>query len=159
MTPGLMFFSLYFCKIIRKKKRKEWKREQGLREKEKFEWENNGITHTDWYSLHVLEPYVGISPSKINFISQRPKVHYRMDPCQPLWYVVQIFSCRVYSKKEIHINWLNPAFQLVSWFLSTFHLNLVSYKQECLSLFPFHLPHFIFLSFLKQWHHVLYSEC
>lgn len=72
------------------------------------------------------------------------------------------FSYRVYSKriffsnKEIYINWLNPAFQLVLWFLSTFHLNLISYKQECLSVFPFYLPHFIFLSFLKQWHCVLW---
>lgn len=90
--------------------------------------------------------------SQVNFIflvliiwharkAHRSKVHYRLDPCQPLWYVVQIFFCRMYGRRaffleEIHINCLISAFQLAPWFLSTIHLNLVSYKEECLSAFP-----------------------
>lgn len=73
-----------------------------------------------------------------------------MDPCQPLWYVVQIFSCRTYGKriffpeKEIYVNWLNWAFQLAPWFLFTLHLNLVSFLSKCRPVFPWHLTHFIF---------------
>lgn len=38
-----------------------------------------------------------------------------------------------------------PTYSVAQWFFSTIHLNLVFYKEECLSAFPCHLTHSIFL--------------
>lgn len=117
-----------------------------IKRKKKSIWERSGVTHTIASdSFHVLEPHWGLSSSPpVSFVSQvlitwhavdgqRPKVRYRMDPCQLIWCAVWIFSRRIYGKsiffpgkKTIHINWLISAFQLAWWFLSTFHLNVVS---------------------------------